>query len=222
MREHFSADIEANIRILLPIRRAAIQQKLKVRLTGDKLFINNQMYTASTINRLPDSLKPSLLATREIDDHLFFYSGQSVFSNFSPANFSVDGADYSFSEQYIQEQKALLFKANDIAKQVMSASSPGEMKRLTSRIPYFDRKVWEDKVPEICYAALKNKFSQNPKLANILTSTGKKILVEASPYDKLWGIGFAKEEKNLLQKKSSWGKNLQGGTLMRIRNELSR
>ncbi len=42
VREHFALETENNIRILLPIRREALQCKLKVRMHADKLFINNQ------------------------------------------------------------------------------------------------------------------------------------------------------------------------------------
>jgi len=220
IREHFSNEVEANIRVLLPIRKAAILQKLKVKLHADKLYINNQVYTASTTNLLPVNLQPENLATKQIDNYLFFFSRHSFLSNFSPSNFTVNATNYTCSEQYLQHQKALLFDDKNMAEKIMQSNNPGQMKRLTANLANFNGKLWEEKSPDICYTALKEKFSQNPKLQTMLQETHDKVLVEASPYDRVWGIGYGKEEPNLIQKQSTWGKNLQGITLMKVRNEI--
>ena len=170
IREHFSREIEANIKILLAIRRAALDKKLKVTLNADRLVINSQRYTVETLHLLPDNLKPENIAVKVQEDHLFFFSKQTPLSNFSPAEFTIADTKYSFSEQYIQQQKAILFNAADIAKKVMAAKSPGEMKKLTSKLPNFNIKTWEEKVPEIAYTALKNKFSQNPSPLQICSN----------------------------------------------------
>ena len=103
----------------------------------------------------------------------------------------------------------------------MASNNPAEMKRLTSNLQHFNQKSWEEKAPEIAHTAILNKFRQNRSLRQYLVSTGDKTLVEASPYDKLWGIGLGKDDRDILKKKNIWGKNLQGGTLMRVRKELA-
>ena len=221
IREHFSAEVEEDIKVLLPIRRAAILQKLKVRLTANKLYINNQVYTTSTLNLLPDNLKPENMAIKEINNHLFFFSKYSFLSNFSPANFTINGTDYTCSEQYIQHQKALLFKAKDTARKIMLTNIPGQMKRLNTNLSNFNQDLWEQKAPDICYTALKDKFAQNPELQKKLQEIEDKVLIEAFPYDNVWGIGFSKDEPNLFQKKSSWGTNIQGKMLMKVRSEIN-
>ena len=155
--EHFAANIEANIRTLLPIRRVALQEKLKVNMSGDKLYINGQLYITETVDRLPPNLRPENLAHREIENHLFFCSNSSPLSNFYPSTFSVDGTEYSHGEQFIQQQKAILFKAREIVQQVLLASRPGEMKKLTSRLDTFYN---ENQM-------MKNKFS-----ISLLTKSG--------------------------------------------------
>ena len=37
------------------------------------------------------------------------------------------------------------------------------------------------------------KFSQNPKLGNILRNTGNKLLAEANPTDNFWGVAMSLE-----------------------------
>ena len=64
------------------------------------------------------------------------------------------------------------------------------------------------------------KFSQNPHLRNYLINTGNRILVEASPYDRIWGIGIS--EKDAVQETpNNWrGLNLLGFALMEVRDRL--
>ena len=68
------------------------------------------------------------------------------------------------------------------------------------------------------YDGVYAKFSQNPELKTQLLATGEKVLVEASPYDKIWGIGFNKSDA--LTSKAKWGQNLLGKVLMEVRNKL--
>ncbi len=83
IREHYSAQIEANIRKLLPIRRAAIDQQMKVRLIEDRLTINSQLYTIDNLHQLPESLKVEKLAIREEKDHIFFIQKQPSLVTFT-------------------------------------------------------------------------------------------------------------------------------------------
>ena len=50
------------------------------------------------------------------------------------------------------------------------------------------------------------------------TSTANHI--KASPFDSVWGIGFNKDKAN--KNRSSWGANLLGKALMRVREELKK
>ncbi len=64
------------------------------------------------------------------------------------------------------------------------------------------------------------KFTQNAAIASCLLATGDTILVEASPNDKLWGIGFSMFDSNILSKKPQWGENIQGKSLMNVRKSI--
>ncbi len=94
------------------------------------------------------------------------------------------------------------------------------MKKLTRNLPGHDSKLWHEKAPGIGLIVYKAKFSQNPYLAKYLLSTGDKILIEATPYDRVWGVGYGMDDSEKLRKENQWGQNLQGKILMEVRGEL--
>ena len=67
-------------------------------------------------------------------------------------------------------------------------------------------------------SGLRFKFIQNLGLKNLLIGTGTKTLYEASPYDKIWGIGFSPQNAPNVNK-YLFGRNLLGNALMDIRDE---
>jgi len=64
------------------------------------------------------------------------------------------------------------------------------------------------------------QFSQNKKLKEHLYSTIGKILVEASPYDRVWGIGLTQDDEMAWSRATWQGKNLLGYALTEVRDEL--
>ena len=64
------------------------------------------------------------------------------------------------------------------------------------------------------------KFSQNPKLLKLLLDTNDSILVEASPKDKIWGIGIGVDHVDFLNSDKWPGENLLGKALMEVRDKL--
>ena len=67
------------------------------------------------------------------------------------------------------------------------------------------------------------KFSQNSDLGNTLCDTGTLVLAEAS-LDREWGVGFTVEQFSSGRVPHavnvSWGKNMCGESLMRVREHL--
>jgi len=64
------------------------------------------------------------------------------------------------------------------------------------------------------------KFSQNPDFRDFLLTTKNRILVEASPVDKIWGIGLAADDKKIENPRLWKGLNLLGFALMEVRKQL--
>ncbi len=64
------------------------------------------------------------------------------------------------------------------------------------------------------------KFGQNAELQELLLSTGDAILLAASPYGRIWGIGIGCEEAMAGGVEQWRGENLLGCALMQVRNYL--
>ncbi|KIM29083.1 hypothetical protein M408DRAFT_329098 [Serendipita vermifera MAFF 305830] len=114
--------------------------------------------------------------------------------------------------------KAILFDDLGIAEQVLTAPHPADVKKLGQRVQNFNDQKWNANRSEIVRRGNFLKFTQNPELAAFLLSTGDKILVEASPFDRIWGIGYT--EENAMANKDNWGLNLLGDALMEVRKQL--
>ena len=99
---------------------------------------------------------------------------------------------------------------------------PKQIKALGRKVRRFDQKVWD----KFKYAIVLNgnwcKFSQNRDLREFLLSTGESVLVEASPYDNIWGIRLAANSPEAQDPMKWRGQNLLGFALMEIRDELRR
>lgn len=142
-----------------------------------------------------------------------------VFSQWYPSKFmDSDGREYNCCEQYMMYKKALLFGDNDTAKQILATTNPQQIKQLGRQVKHFDENVWNEVKFDIVVEGNTYKFSQNENLKKILMKTNKKIIVEASPYDAIWGIGFA--EKDAIKNEHKWGENLLGKAIMKVRDGL--
>ena len=102
----------------------------------------------------------------------------------------IEGWEFNCAEKFMMLGKVLLF---DLAKlrYFKVLTDPKEIKDFGRyKIDNYDDKVWF-KV-SLLWVTIGNwlKFSQNPLLKSMLKKTGDKFLVEASPYDPIWGIGI--------------------------------
>lgn len=159
----------------------------------------------------------------EIINLLFFYGHsqnlpECCLSQWYKCSFSLNGRTYSSAEQYMMAQKAMLFQDIETFKKIMATNDPRKCKEFGRQVKGFDEKVWDNMKYKIVLDANYLKFSQNEKLKNYLLSTKDKVLVEASPYDKVWGIGMAKDDINAIHPELWKGENLLGFALMETRD----
>lgn len=153
--------------------------------------------------------------------YTFFYKTRSPFSNWHPSIFEDEnGIEYNCSEQYMMYQKALLFGDTDILAEILDTPDPREQKALGRKIKGFDSKIWEANAKRIVYEGCKLKFEQNPHLLNKLLDTEGTLLVEASPYDKIWGIGLGEDDPRIQDPKNWQGTNWLGEVLTDLRENL--
>jgi len=102
----------------------------------------------------------------------------------------------------------------------MSEKEPKQFKALGRKIKGFDHNIWNKNKVNIVVKGNVAKFSQNKKLKDFLLSTGDKVLVEASPEDIIWGIGFGEEDSEARNPRAWKGENLMGFALMEVRDML--
>ena len=118
-------------------------------------------------------------------------------------------------------KKAECFGDKEALEEILSAKDPAQMKALGRQVRGFDAKVWDEIKFGVVLNASYLKFSQNAPLRDFLLQTGSKILVEASPVDKIWGIGMSAEDQNAHNPMKWRGQNLLGFALMRARDEIA-
>ncbi len=145
---------------------------------------------------------------------------KACFSQWFIREFVVDGVKYCCMEQYMMAQKAWMFRDVKRLSQILSSKDPAEMKALGREVEGFDPKMWDEKKREIVYKGNLAKFSQNEDLKGYLLETGDKVLVEASPYDKIWGIGLRATDPRAKDPKTWLGQNLLGYALTRVKETL--
>ncbi|MDQ6437639.1 NADAR family protein [Mesorhizobium sp. LHD-90] len=144
----------------------------------------------------------------------------SCFSQWWPAPFLVDGRKYPTAEHWMMRQKALLFDDLASADRILAASSPKQAKELGRKVLGFNNDLWNKEKYRIVLAGSIAKFGQNPSLKDFLLNTGNRILVEASPVDRIWGIGMAADDPGVENPLLWRGENLLGFALMEARDEL--
>lgn len=169
-------------------------------------------------------------------DPLFFYGHTfgpyDLFSQHYACTFTApapSGETLTFlsAEQYMMYHKALLFADIEIAAQIMAAPEPAVQKALGRKVSGFDDEVWKANRERIVEEGNWWKFvngvgakteESGKGLRERLMETGERELVEASPRDRIWGIGFGKN--NAEANRGRWGLNLLGKALMRVRERL--
>lgn len=174
-----------------------------------------------TINELIDHIQ-----TLDNIKYLYFWghrgsNKKACLSQWYPAKFvDYDFNEYQNTEQYMMAQKALLFNDHTMFNQILRESDPKKVKALGRAIKNFDNAKWDDHKFNIVKNGNILKFSQNDSLNDYLLSTGNDILVEASPYDKIWGIGLNESDAKILSPRRWQGLNLLGFALMEARDQL--
>lgn len=146
--------------------------------------------------------------------------GASCLSQWWPSPFVVDGVRYATAEHWMMAAKARLFADAEAERKALEARSPAAAKKAGRLVRGFDEAIWERERFAIVRAGCLYKFGQNGELREFLLTTGDRVLVEASPLDRIWGIGLAADDERA-QDPAQWrGLNLLGFALMEAREEL--
>ena len=146
--------------------------------------------------------------------------GKGCLSQWFPAEFSVDGDRYATAEHYMMAEKARLFADEPARQQILASATPAEAKALGRGVRGFDAERWQAACLDIVVQGNVAKFGQNEAMRAFLLGTGSKVLVEASPRDRIWGIGMGAANPAATQPAQWRGRNLLGFALMAAREQL--
>ncbi len=142
------------------------------------------------------------------------------FSQWHPCKFRVNGMEFNCAEQFMMHGKAILFGDVEVAQKILETATPKEQKALGRKVRNFDEAIWALFREGIVYTASYAKFTQNFELQEVLLATKGTTLVEASPRDRIWGIGLGADNPKA-QTRAEWrGQNLLGETLTRVREAI--
>ncbi|MFY1695936.1 NADAR family protein [Solwaraspora sp. WMMA2101] len=146
--------------------------------------------------------------------------GAECLSQWSPHSFAVDGVAFATAEHYMMWRKAVLFDDRAMAQRILVAPHPRAATVLGGRVAGFDQRSWNAHRVPIVVAGNLAKFSQHPDLRAYLLATGERVLVEASPMDRIWGIGLTRDDPAAVDPTRWRGLNLLGFALMQVRETL--
>jgi ribA/ribD-fused uncharacterized protein len=146
--------------------------------------------------------------------------GPNCLSQWYPAPFVVEGTPYPTAEHYMMAEKARLFGDAEYRELILAAPTPAAAKKLGRGVRGFDQTRWEKQRCAIVRAASLAKFSQNETLGRYLRQTHPRVLVEASPRDRIWGIGLGAKDPRAGDPLQWRGLNLLGFALMAAREQL--
>ena len=146
---------------------------------------------------------------------------KACFSQWFPSKFQDGhGNTYLSAEHYMMVKKAELFGDAVMSAKTLECSIPAKAKAYGRQVRGFDQAVWDRHKFDIVVDGNLLKFSQDNDMKEFLLSTQGRVLVEASPVDRIWGIGLAVDHE-YAENPNLWrGENLLGFALMKVRDQL--
>jgi ribA/ribD-fused uncharacterized protein len=171
---------------------------------------------AILIQQIADGPKPSFTFFWGHTGHI----QKACLSQWFPCKFKHEGIIYTSTEQWMMAEKARLFNDESTLLKILASSSPKEVKALGRKVTPYNDALWKKESRNIVLQGNLLKFEQNPELRSHLKATGDTILVEASPYDKIWGIGLEANHPHASNPTLWPGENQLGFCLIEARSKL--
>ncbi|MGP4085263.1 NADAR family protein [Streptomyces sp. KR55] len=146
--------------------------------------------------------------------------GPSCLSQWWPSPFTVGEVEYATAEHWMMAAKARLFEDAEAERGVLAAAHPAQAKKAGRLVRGFDESIWKRERFGIVVEGSVHKFGAHADLREYLLNTGERVLVEASPVDRVWGIGLAADDEAASDPERWRGPNLLGFALMEARERL--
>ncbi len=152
----------------------------------------------------------------------FYFFWKHQFGQWTKRDITVAGIKYFCNEQHMMAEKARLFNDPISLDRIMRSRDPKEIKAFGRKVSFFNKNQWNTVCKNIVFIGNLAKFTQLLDLQELLLSTGTKTLVEASPYDLIWGCGLSASDPRILDRKQWLGTNWLGEVLMDVREGIRR
>ena len=223
IKEDFPKEIQNSRKVILPLFNEAKQRDRFSKLFAEKVVYKGHTYTYTQAKELAEDLKFYKGGQATSHGKLAFYGRSTPYSNFYPASFKEGATVYTCSEQMYQQQLCLHFADAQAARTVLLQTDPVEMKKIGDRLLKSNPDKKASWYNNSARCAMKNavrlKFLQNPNLCDLLkNSCGQ--LVEANPYDIVWGVGLSLKDEQIWDETAWKGTNWLGEILGEVRMEL--
>ncbi|MEF9906667.1 NADAR family protein [Streptomyces sp. P9-A2] len=146
--------------------------------------------------------------------------GAGCLSQWWPSPFTVDGVTYTTAEHWMMAAKARIFADPEAERKILAAEHPADAKKEGRLVRHFDDAVWRRERFRVVVEGSTHKFAAHADLRAFLLNTGDRVLVEASPRDRVWGIGLGAKNERAANPAQWRGANLLGFALMQARTRL--
>jgi len=156
---------------------------------------------------------------RITDEYVFFYKDWP--SNYHRTHFEYKDHEFTSTEQAFMYMKAMFFQDYESAINILDSKTPNDARLLGRKVKGYDDKKWSEVRYKIFYDLNLIKYTTDRKLQRMLLDPkfDNKIFVEASPIDRIWGIGIS-EDNDPEYKEHEWGRNFLGKIITNIRNRI--
>jgi len=155
---------------------------------------------------------------RKTDKYYFFY--KHILGQWHKFDFTVEGITFNCPEQWMMYQKAILFNDQASADKILLEKHSYQQQQLGRTVKGYKQDKWDAYKFEIVKQGNLHRFRADEEGRKVLFSTAPLILVEASPVDRVWGIGLG-EGDPLADDENNWrGSNLLGKALTEVRTIL--
>ncbi len=153
-------------------------------------------------------------------DYHTFWGGP--FSQWEISPFEHQGDTYVTAEHFMMVQKARTFGDKEAERRMFSTDDPRAVKAVGRDVRVYSDPVWAARRYDAVLLGSFLKFTQSKEHYDVLMATGTQILVEASPDDRIWGVGWAPPDPRAKDPKKWDGENLLGFALTQVRDSLRR
>ena len=227
VREDFPDEITKERAQLQAVAQAIVRAPGKdkppyVKITANKMIINNQTYTTSTLHTLPAEVQLAHVYTPMNDSTAAYFSSSSPLSNHYIDPFAVNGETYNSAQQYIMVHKARLFDDQESVVAITKEKDPRKQQQLGKGIKNYDNGIWKAKARDIIRLGVQAKFEQCKTPKEMLLATGTRDIIEANPRDLFLGAGVSLFSPKLWQPNEHKGQNIMGKILCEVRESLTR